>query len=137
MDAFSQVKAFIDQACAAAGVAREDRTRLTLIVEELFTNTVKHGHGGDSESPVSLTLIPGAAALRVVYEDSAPPHDPFSAMQLPDHHTPLEQRPIGGLGVVLVARMSQDLRYEYCAGRNRVAFTLALSAPPPDHTPAR
>lgn len=135
MDAFPRVKAFIDQVCTAAGVSPEDRARLTLIVEELFTNTVKHGHGGDSESPVSLTLTPGAAAFHVVYEDCAPRHDPFGAVRVPNDHTPLEQRPVGGLGMVLVASLSREVHYEYSAGRNRVALTLALTAPPQDPAP--
>ena len=38
--AFEQVKALIDEFGEAAELGREDRHKLTLIVEELFTNTV-------------------------------------------------------------------------------------------------
>ena len=44
--AFVQVKSLIDEFGDAAGLGREDRHKLTLIVEELFTNTVTHGHRG-------------------------------------------------------------------------------------------
>ena len=41
---------FIADICAANGVPRKACLRLTLLVEELFTNTVVHGHGADTES---------------------------------------------------------------------------------------
>jgi serine/threonine-protein kinase RsbW len=53
-DALPQVDAFLGEVCAAAGLGRETCLRLTLLVEELFTNTVVHGHGADSDAPVRL-----------------------------------------------------------------------------------
>ena len=65
---------FIANMCAASGVPRKACLRLTLLVEELFTNTVVHGHGADSEAPVYLAfeIRPGWIAL--TYEDTARPH---------------------------------------------------------------
>ena len=53
-DALPQIAAFLAEVCAAASFSREGCLRLTLLVEELFTNTVMHGHGGDSEEPVRV-----------------------------------------------------------------------------------
>ena len=50
MSAVPAVTAFTARACLAAGLARDASLRLTLLVEELFTNTVAHGHGQDSEA---------------------------------------------------------------------------------------
>jgi len=42
-----------------SGVDRGECLKVLLIVEELFTNTVTHGYGGESESPVWLAFEPG------------------------------------------------------------------------------
>ena len=39
--------AFVAGFCARHGIARNDALRLTLIVEELFTNSMAHGYGGE------------------------------------------------------------------------------------------
>ncbi|HWP77683.1 MAG TPA: ATP-binding protein, partial [Methylomirabilota bacterium] len=53
-DALPRVDAFLGEVCSGAGLGRDTCLRLTLLVEELFTNTVVHGHGGDSEAPVRI-----------------------------------------------------------------------------------
>ena len=50
LQAFDQIRALVDEFGAMSNLGREDRHKLTLIVEELFTNTVAHGHQGDSDA---------------------------------------------------------------------------------------
>jgi anti-sigma regulatory factor (Ser/Thr protein kinase) len=68
---------FVESACAAHGVARPDALRIAFIVEELFTNTVMHGHGGDCPAPVTLGLGFEAGAVSLDYADSAPAYNPL------------------------------------------------------------
>jgi len=82
-DALPQVEAFLAEVCAAAGLDRAMGLRVTLLVEELFTNTVVHGHGADSDAPVQLDCEVAAGRIALVYEDTGPPHDPFAAVASP------------------------------------------------------
>ena len=66
------VTAFTARACLAAGLARDACLRLTLLVEELFTNTVAHGHGQDSEAPVRLVFDVAPGRVGLLYEDTGP-----------------------------------------------------------------
>lgn len=127
-DALPQVDAFLGGVCAAAGLGRETCLRLTLLVEELFTNTVVHGHGADSDAPVRLEceVAPGRVAL--VYEDTAPAHDPFARVTPPDAGTPIEDRPEGGLGVLLVSAMAEQIEYRREGDRNRISLVIATTA---------
>lgn len=127
-DALPQVDAFLGEVCAAAGLGRETCLRLTLLVEELFTNTVVHGHGADSDAPVRLEceVAPGRVAL--VYEDTGPAHDPFARVTPPDAGTPIEDRPEGGLGVLLVSAMAEQIEYRREGDRNRISLVIATAA---------
>jgi len=127
MTAWPAVAAFTADACRAAGLDEHARLRLTLLAEELFTNTVTHGHGHDSDEPVRLVFAVAPGRLAMTYEDTAPPHDPFASVAAPGEGAPVEERPVGGLGVLLVAAMATDVEYRRVDVRNRIS--LAVLAP--------
>jgi serine/threonine-protein kinase RsbW len=121
LDAFARVVTFVESACASAGIERADCLRLTLVVEELFVNTVVHGHGGDSDAPVRLTLDPQPSGIKVIYEDQAPRFDPSAGSDdVPD----VRERLPGGLGLVLVKRLSSGLEYSRAERGNRITFVV-------------
>ncbi len=125
MDAFLSVAAFLEEACAEAALGAQDGLRIRLIVEELFTNTIRHGHGQDSDQPVILTITVRDGEVALIYEDTAPPYDPFSAVRAPDESATVDQRPVGGLGVVLIAHMARHIEYSYAQGRNRISLVVS------------
>jgi len=124
--ALRDVDAFLAGVGAAAGFPHEATLRLTLLVEELFTNTVVHGHGGDSDAPVRLECEVEAGRVALAYEDTGPAHDPFASVGRPDAAASVEERPVGGLGVLLVSAMAQQFEYRRAGDTNRV--TLVVTA---------
>jgi serine/threonine-protein kinase RsbW len=121
-----QIGTFLNDFCTRQGVGREPCLRLHLVVEELFTNTVRHGHRGDSEAPVWVTLSAEPEALRVTYEDTAPPFNPYAILgSAPD--TTLSLRKVGGLGVLLTQQLAAARDYTYLYGRNRIKLALKRS----------
>jgi serine/threonine-protein kinase RsbW len=123
--ALPAVTAFVDEVSQLAGMARPAGLRLALLVEELFTNTVLHGLRGDCDEPVRLALGLEPDRIALTCEDTAPPHDPFTAVPLPDGTASVEDRPVGGLGVLLVATMATDVVYSRVAGHNRICLVVA------------
>jgi anti-sigma regulatory factor (Ser/Thr protein kinase) len=122
----SRAVTFIEGFCAAHGIGQDDTLRLTLMLEELFTNTVEHGHGGDSEAPVRLALRDDTYQVELFYEDRAPAFNPLDRVADITPPDDLDEpadlaglRP-GGLGVVLVLRMAANTRYAYEDGCNRL-----------------
>jgi serine/threonine-protein kinase RsbW len=111
------IGAFLDAFCAAEGIARERGLRLNLALEELFVNTVKHGHRGECDVPVWVTLEAQPGAVRLTYEDSAPPFNPYGYLP--------KARDVGGLGVLLARGIAESGEYAYLFGRNRTRLTLA------------
>lgn len=122
LDAFPRVAAFLEEVCAAAAFGREDSLRLTLVVEELFTNTVMHGLPDGAPIELVLDALPGRIA--VTYEDLGPAFDPFAVRELPTEDADVEDLPLGGLGLVLIVRLSEDLQYTHTDGRNRISLVM-------------
>ena len=129
LDSLPAATRFVQAFCEQHGVDAHDALRLTLIVEELLTNTIVHGHRGGQDgqdAPVHIDLMTGDTHLTLHFEDCAPPFDPlrYLADAAPSLDAPPEQRPVGGLGLPLVARMAEQFDYVHADGCNRLRVVL-------------
>ncbi len=106
-DVFRSVDEFL------AGQALDEKTVLItkLVVEELFTNLVRHDVGGLDRVVVSLEREGSRLIIRLRDFDV----DPFdlSEAEPVDIHLPLARRKVGGLGLHLVRNLVDELRYDY------------------------
>jgi len=98
--------------------------RLRLVIEELFTNTIDHGYGGESDATVRIALECTDDALTLHYEDDAPEFDPRTQWSAAPASLAqaLRDRPVGGIGVHLIGELVADARYEREEGRNRLTL---------------
>lgn len=103
----------VAEQAAGLGVTADDTLRLQLVIEELFTNTIAHGHHGDSEHQVSLSLGRNDGILTLRYEDDAPPFDHSEFGQ--NFRSTVE---VGGQGLGLIHGMSKAIRYQRLGQRN-------------------
>ena len=126
-DALASAIAFVEAFCERHGLAQGETLRLCLIVEELFTNTVTHGHGGDSDAPVRIALAADAAQLTLHYEDEASPFDPLQHRHARpiDLDAEIDSRVVGGLGIHLVLQLARHVEYRFVDGVNRLRVELA------------
>ena len=118
------MNAFLESFCAETGIGRERCLRLNLVLEELFVNTIRHGHRGEGDAPVWVTLAADRKALHVTYEDTAPPFNPYARLPGKSPDTTGEIREIGGLGVLLTRELAATRDYAYLFGRNRIRLAL-------------
>lgn len=124
--------AFVDAACAEAGVGEDVAFAVRLAVEEAFTNIMEHGYGGDG-GPVAVAIDAGAHGVRVVIRDEAPAFDPLHA-PAPDLDAALEEREPGGLGWHLVRQVMDTVEHEPATPRGNVlTLTKRLPAAAPEH----
>lgn len=118
------LRPFVEGFCAQARLARDKCLRLNLVLEELFTNTVRHGHRGDCDAPVWVSLQADAEGrVRVSYEDSAPPFNPYAHLAKASADNTLSLKP-GGLGVLLTRELSASRDYAYVFGRNCIRLAM-------------
>jgi serine/threonine-protein kinase RsbW len=126
LEAWRQARRFIEDFFRGAGLPRESCLKTNLVVEELFLNTVKHGHKGGSDAPVWITLRSEGGRISLDYEDNAPPFNPFSQERRDLLEALAETRREGGLGVLLAHGLTASAEYAYLFGRNRIRVKMAL-----------
>lgn len=125
---YPRLQEFVNRACEQANCSPGQRMRVQLVVEELFSNTVKYGSGG--AAPVSVTVSveirDGDEPLTMRYEDDAPKHDAFDQGSLEDElKASVTRRRVGGLGILLIRELGKNVQYEWSGGKNRVTFSVA------------
>jgi anti-sigma regulatory factor (Ser/Thr protein kinase) len=111
------IGAFVEEFCAQTGVARDRCLRLNVVLEELFINTVRHGHRGDCDAPVWISVRAQPNQVDLTYEDTTAPFNPLAYTARPGK--------IGGLGVLLTRELTAAREYAYLFGRNRIRLALA------------
>ena len=99
------------------------RRGLQIALDELLSNTIMYGEG---EGETTVEVEASGDRVTLTLTDDGRPFDPFT-VATPDTSLPLEQRPIGGLGIHLVREMMDEVSYQRRSGRNVVVLTKLLS----------
>ena len=103
--------------------------RVETALEELLTNTVVHGHSEQvPASEVWIGVTAQGGGLRLCYEDALAAFDPDLKIREALHRTanPLDQRPLGGLGLLMVYRLADEFAYVREDGRNRMVLSFQV-----------
>lgn len=126
LDSLGLIADYVMAAATAAGLDRRASYRLRLAVDEIATNIIVHGHvNAGHQGALELRAEIDDRILTIAIDDTGVTYDPRQATT-PDIDLPLEQRPIGGLGVYLAIRSVDEFLYEHIGDRNRTIFKMHL-----------
>ena len=126
LESLSEIGKYVNTAAAEAGLEKKIAYRLRLAVDEIASNIIIHGYqeaglSGDVQVFAELE----EQALTITLEDSSPAFDPRSLLDRPSQiDLPLEERPIGGLGIYLTVQNVDKFDYQYVNNRNRNIFMI-------------
>jgi anti-sigma regulatory factor (Ser/Thr protein kinase) len=95
---------------------------LLIVLDELLSNTLKHGLKQGSEKKIELELSLDDKVVNIKYSDDGPEFNPFNT-DTADLSLPLEQRQIGGLGITLVIGLTDSQTYKREKNRNLITLT--------------
>ena len=98
------------------------QNRLNLMLEELITNSVNYSLPSVSGPELELCLSLEDTFVVAQVEDNGPAFDPFTEAPEADITSALADRPIGGLGIFLTKKFSDECAYERIGERNRVTL---------------
>lgn len=125
----AEIRRFVREEAKALGAGEEAICDLELAVDEAACNIICHGYerrGGTIEVRVERN----GDRLTVRLCDEAPPFDP-TLHPPPDVTLPLEERPLGGLGIFLMRQSVDEMVYRATAeGGNELMLIKRLAATP-------
>jgi serine/threonine-protein kinase RsbW len=126
LDSLGVIAGYVMAAAATAGLDKRASYRLRLAVDEVATNIIVYGYANaDLQGALDLCADIDNGSLTIAIEDTGITFDPRQA-PAPDINLPIEQRPIGGLGVYLAVRSVDEFLYGHVGDRNRTVFKMHL-----------
>jgi len=88
-----------------------------LALEEHLTNVLNYAYEDAAPHEIRIRLTLDNQRLQIEVEDDGRPYDPLSHPPV-DTSVPLEQKPIGGLGIHLIRSVMDEVDYRREAGKN-------------------
>lgn len=113
MEETLQLQPFVAQAAEAAGIDKREAGRLRLAVEEAVANVINYSQA----TAITLRTAVEPDRLVLTIDDDGQPFDPTEGSAT-DLTVPADQRPPGGMGIVLMQQMADGLSYRRVNGHN-------------------
>lgn len=90
---------------------------IRLVVEELVVNVADYAYPDGDNDYLDVDIKRDADSITLRFRDGGVPFNPL-AKELPNTSLPLEKRRIGGLGILMVIKKMDLVKYEYANGEN-------------------
>ena len=125
---FASLVEFAEEFALRCSLPDCERSRLLIILEELFTNAVRYGcPESASGSGIEITLAVKPGRIEIDFSDDGIPFDPLG-QDTPDLDQPLTGRSPGGLGLHIVRKLVHEAEYRREKGRNCLKLVRNLAA---------
>jgi anti-sigma regulatory factor (Ser/Thr protein kinase) len=110
---------FVRSGAEAIGLDSVDMNKLDLVLEEILVNIARYAYDGAGDVEVAYSAEPGSLLVEIT--DSGRSFNPLESAP-PELALGLAERPIGGLGVLLVRQIVGSLSYRRQDGQNTLSF---------------
>ncbi len=112
------VTAFVDERLEALDCPMKAQMQIDVAIDELFSNIARYAYDPvTGPATVRVDVDQEPLAVRITFIDHGKPYDPLAKAD-PDVTLSAEDRQIGGLGIYMVKKSMDDVRYEYKNGQN-------------------
>ena len=113
---------FAEECGLAAGVGQ----KICIVFDDLLNNIISYGFSDDEEHQINIDISATAERLLITVADDGVPFNPFDQVG-PDTSLSVEDRDIGGLGVLLVTELMDQSSYQRRRDQNIVTLVMDLT----------
>lgn len=132
LDELPKLQAFLAESAARFHIPAPVVGQLELALEEVVTNVISYAFdeldsdGGGHGHVIRVAIGVEGRDITVTVEDNGAAFDPLDRAA-PDVTVPIEEREVGGLGILLVRELMDDVRYDRVGDRNRLTLTKTMN----------
>jgi anti-sigma regulatory factor (Ser/Thr protein kinase) len=98
-----------------------------LALEELVTNVMEYAYDDARAHEILIRLDIDQGSLLIEVEDDGKPFNPLLNPEV-DTSVPMDEKPIGGLGIHLIRRFMDEVNYRREAGKNILSMRKRLAS---------
>lgn len=109
---------FVDARLEELDCSMKVMAQINVAVDELFSNIARYAYQPETGSAtVRVEVTENPLEVVITFMDHGVPYDPLKKAD-PDVTLSADERKIGGLGIFLVKKTMDDVKYEYRDGQN-------------------
>jgi serine/threonine-protein kinase RsbW len=115
--ALAELRSFLQQNQAIFKLSEVDRHQVTLAVEEVCANLIIHSHACNPKEEIHLEVKELNKKIIVEITDKG---DAFNLLEykVPDLSQVIEEKRKGGIGILLVKKIMDEIEFESKNGKN-------------------
>ena len=106
-----EIREFVGDIARSGGFGDKDVYNIQLAADEAASNIIEHAYEGVKNGVLEVSCGMRDGAITIIMVDHGESFDP-SAIPLPDLKADLSERKIGGLGIFLMRKLMDEVRYE-------------------------
>lgn len=107
-----KISEFIRDAAQEAGLDNFATYSVETAVEEACSNIIEHAYGGEGRGDIECCCSVEESGLVIQLRDHGKPFKP-EAVRTPDTHAPLKKRQSHGLGIFIMRKWMDEVRFEF------------------------
>ena len=113
-----EINVFVGQELEAYDCPMNIQLQIELAIEEIFVNIASYAyHPVDGEAEIRCEVLQDPLRVVIQFLDGGKPYDPLAKEDADTSVEALEERE-GGLGILLVKKTMDDVKYAYEGGKN-------------------
>ena len=120
-----ELGSFVKQVAESLSLDKSLTGRLRLAVEETVVNVMEYAYPQGTTGDVNIRATSNGRRLKFIISDSGIPFNP-TEVTAADTTLSAEERPIGGLGILLVRELMDSINYERINGQNVLTLTKSI-----------
>ncbi|MDR1255170.1 MAG: ATP-binding protein [Puniceicoccales bacterium] len=122
-----KVVGFVEKVCKQARLSEKSLIPIAIVIEEIFTNIVHHAYseGIVGTIEVNCRIRTNPRKIEIVFMDDGKAYNPLEQKD-PDTTLPVEERAVGGLGILIVKKWVDNIRYTHKQDRNHLSIEKVL-----------
>lgn len=121
-----KVQEFVRGEMESAGCSFKAVSQVEIAVEEIYVNIAHYAYSsGGGEVTIRCAASREEGKVFIQFLDKGIPFDPLAKKDA-DISLPAGERPIGGLGILMVKKMMDEVTYRYEDGKNILSMVKNL-----------
>lgn len=120
-----RVSEFIEGVGEELGLDTRTMMKLQLVMEEMVTNVIFYAYPRETSASITLTAESDGQELTFILSDNGKPFDPTAKEDADTETNPMD-REQGGMGILIVKNIMNEVSYQRLGDENRLTMKKTL-----------
>lgn len=103
-------------------IKKSDLRKIEIASEEVLVNIINHAYQGKSDRIIKIQVDINKSTIELKFFDNGPKFNPAEEEISYESNIPLEERSLGGLGLIMIRQYMDNIKYERVGNLNMLTI---------------